>query len=373
MADNAGMRTLVLATVLVLTAASAPAAARPIADCPLFPASNPWNQRVDDLPRAAGSAVMVERMGITHLHPDFSDADADGYGIPYQVVGSDTPRRRVTFDYADESDPGPYPIPRDPLIEGGSDRHLLALDRDDCTLYELFAARQRADGSWHAGSGAIFDLDSNGLRPAGWTSADAAGLPILPGLARYPEVAAGGIDHALRITIPVSQRAYLWPARHHASSRTEPWLPPMGLRLRVKASFDINGFGPQTRAILRAGKRYGFIVADNGSGGYITGAPHRGWDDDDLHSLHDVPASALEVVDTSSLPGHPGPRKRNVRIRVRDGVVRARLLHTARGPLSLEAVRDGEVVRRVRRDARQGYVRLRMDAVPGASYRVRLR
>jgi hypothetical protein len=366
------MRRLVIAVVMVVAAAPQAAVARPVAACPVLPRSNPWNQRVDGLPRAAGSDVMVARMGIDRLHADFSDADEEGYGIPYQVVDAGTPRRHVTFDYADESDPGPYPIPRRPRIEAGSDRHLLALDRDTCTLYELFAARRRPNGSWHAGSGAIFDLRSNDLRPAGWTSADAAGLPILPGLARHADLSAGGIDHALRITIPVSQRAYLWPARHHASDRTAPWLPPMGLRLRVRESFDISGFPPQARAILLAGKRYGFIVADNGSGGYISGAPHRGWDDDDLHTLHDVPASALEVVDTSSLPGHPQPRQRNTRIRVIEGVARAQLLHTAAGPVTFEAVRDGRVVRRVRAQARQGYVRLRMQAVPGARYRVRL-
>ena len=358
----------VIAAGLVAPAATA----QPIAGCQVFPASNPWNQRVDDLPVAAGSRYMVSRMGIEHLHPDFSDADGAGYGIPFQVVDAGTPRRTVTFTYDDESDPGPYPIPANPKIEGGSDRHLLAIDRDSCKLYELFAAR-RVDGRWHAGSGAVFDLGSNRLRPAGWTSADAAGLPIFPGLARWHELDdAGGIDHALRITIPISQRAYLWPARHFASDRTEPWLPPMGLRLRVKAGFDISGFGPQTRAILRAGKRYGFIVADNGSGGYITGAPSRGWNDDDLHDLHDVPAAALEVVDTSSLPGHPGARLANVRVSVRDGVATARMLHTASGRVIFEAVRDGAVVRRVSDVRRQGFVRLQMRAVAGARYRVRV-
>lgn len=374
--DVAMPRTLSLvlacSCLAALLGAGTPATAQPVSGCRVLPASNPWNQRVDSLPVAAGSTYMVARMGIDHLHPDFSDSDGAGYGIPFQIVSAATPRRTVTFDYADESERGPYPIPADPRIEGGSDRHLIAVDRSSCRLYELFNAR-RIDGAWRAGSGAIFGLSSNRLRPAGWTSADAAGLPIFPGLARYSEAAsAAGIDHALRITIPVSQRAYLWPARHFASHRRDPWLPPMGLRLRVKASYDISGFPPQARAILRAGKRYGFIVADNGSGGFISGAPAPGWDDDDLHALHRVPPAALEVVDTSALPNHPQATVRNVRVSVAEGVARARLLHTAGGSLVFEAVRDGRVIRTVRATMRQGFVRLRMRAVAGARYRVRV-
>lgn len=362
---------IVLAAVLGL---AVPAGARPLPAAPrcrILPAGNPWNQRVDDLPIAAGSKSLIRAMRIAHLHPDFSDADRDGYGIPYNVVDSATPRRTVTFDYADESDPGPYPIPSKPRIEGGSDRHLITIDRDNCMLRELFAA-QRTDGGWHAGSGAVFDLSSNRLRPAGWTSADAAGLPIFPGLARHHEIAGGGIDHALRFTLPVTQRAYTWPARHYASANTNPRVAPMGIRIRLKSSYDISRFGPQTRAILRAAKQYGLILADNGSAGYISGAPSPGWDDDDLHDLHQVPGSAFEVVDPSGLPHAHGPRLWNRRLRVADGRARARLFLTAASAVTLQAVRDGDVVRSRRVRARHGYVRVSMPAVRGARYRVRL-
>ena len=361
--------------LLACTAAALqPAVARPLPqapDCPILPASNPWNQRVDQLPVAEGSRALVRTMAIEHLHPDFSDSDAAGYGIPYNIVDADTPRRRVRFDYADESDPGPYPIPANPLIEGGSDRHLITVDRDSCRLRELFAARKTADG-WRAGSGAIFDLTSNRLRPAGWTSADAAGLPIFPGLARFHEIADGGINHALRFTLPVTQRAYTWPARHYASSNTDPVTAPMGLRIRLKASYDIGRFGPQTQAVLRAAKRYGLMLADNGSAGYITGAPARGWDDDDLHDLHQVPGSAFEVVDPSGLPGAKPPRIWNRHIRTSGERVQARLFLTAAATVALQAVRDGDVVRERRERARHGYVRLSMPTARNVRYRVRL-
>jgi hypothetical protein len=364
-----------LVAAIAALALTAPAAARPLPqapDCPVLPRSNPWNQRIDDAPVATGSKRLISAMDLTRLHPDFSDSDDAGYGIPFQVVDRDTPRHRVTFDYADESDPGPYPIPRRPLIEGGSDRHLITVDRDTCILRELFAAERRGDGSWHAGSGAEFDLRSNRLRPRGWTSADAAGLPILPGLARHDEVAAGRIDHALRFTMPTTQRAFTWPARHFASPHTNPALPPMGLRIRLKSSFDISRFPPQTRIILRAAKHYGLILADNGSAGYITGAPAPGWDDDDLHSLHDVPGSAFEVVDPSGLPGAHGPRLWNRRIRISDGRVRAAAFLTAAGVVRLEAVRDGDVVAARRQRSNHGLVRLSLPAQPGARYRLRL-
>lgn len=362
------------AAVLLAGLAPAPSTARPLPaapDCEIFPQSNPWNQRIDDAPVASGSRRLIRAMDMNNLHPDFSDTDGAGYGIPFQVVDVDTPRHRVTFDYADESDPGPYPIPRNPRIEGGSDRHLLTVDRDSCVLHELFAAR-REDGAWHAGSGAVFDLTSNRLRPRGWTSADAAGLPIFPGLARYDEVDRGRIDHALRFTLPVTQRAFTWPARHHASPHTSPRLAPMGLRIRLKSGYDISGFPPQTQVILRAAKRYGLILADNGSAGYISGAPHRGWDDDDLHSLHDVPGSAFEVVDTSALPGAHGPRLWNRRIRTVDGEVRGEAFLTAAGRVALDAVRDGDVVRRRVRNLRGGHFRLRLDSARDATYRLRL-
>ena len=203
----------------------------------------------------------------------------------------------MTFDYADESDKGPYPIPRKVHVESGSDRHALLLDRDACRLYELYALTRTRSG-WHAGSGAVWNMRSNRLRPAGWTSADAAGLPIFPGLARYDEVARGVIDHALRFTVERTRRAYISPARHYASSLTDPELPPMGLRVRLKASFDVSGFPRQARVVLTALKRYGMLVADNGSSWYISGAPDSRWNNDDLHSLGRVKGSDFEVVQT---------------------------------------------------------------------------
>jgi hypothetical protein len=216
-------------------------------------------------------------------------------------------RVRVKFDYADESDRGRYPIPRNVPIEGGrksdGDRHAIVVDRARCKLYELYAAYPVSGGrSWRAGSGAIWSLRSNKLRPAGWTSADAAGLPILPGLARYDEVKRGSIDHALRFTVQRTRRAYVYPARHFASNLTDPDLPPMGLRVRLKASFDTSRFPRQSRIVLDALKRYGMIVADNGSNWFISGAPDKGWNNDDLHRLGGVHGSDFEVVDTSSLP-----------------------------------------------------------------------
>jgi hypothetical protein len=243
---------------------------------------------------AADSARLIATIGAaTGLHPDFGSV----YGIPYAVVGRATHRSTVGFDYADESDKGPYPIPAHPPIESGSDRHLLLVDRDACRLYELYAV-QHTSGGWHAGSGAIWNLRSNRLRPRGWTSADAAGLPILPGLARYDEVARGAIRHALRFTVPDTRRAFVAPARHFASSNSDPSLPPMGLRVRLKASFDVSGFPRQARVVLIALKRYGMILADNGSPWYITGAPDRRFDDNALHTLNRVHGSDLEVVDT---------------------------------------------------------------------------
>jgi hypothetical protein len=266
-----------------------------IAGCPIFPADNPWNrdilaEPVDPNSEAYVASILADR---TFLHADFGGGGV--YGIPYIVVPASQPGVPVTFDYADESDPGPYPIPPNPPIEQASDRHILVLQQGSCKLYELFAAERTASG-WHAGSGAIFDLTSNVLRPEGWTSADAAGLPILPGLARYDEVAAGEIRHALRFTVQRSQRAYIHPATHYASSLTDPNLPPMGLRLRLKASFDTSSFTGQARVILEALKRYGMIVADNGSSWYISGASDPRWDDEDLNQLKRVPGSAFETI-----------------------------------------------------------------------------
>jgi hypothetical protein len=304
---------LIAAVTLACAASSAQALPVPTAPkCPVFPATNAWNERVDRLPVAADSAQLIASIGLTTgLHPDFGSGLWDGgpIGIPFDVVTSGTPRARVAFEYSDESDHVRYPIPKTVHIEGGrsstGDRHAILLDRSACRLYELYALYPRAGGGWRAGSGAVWNLGSNHLRPAGWTSADAAGLPIFPGLARYDEVARGVIDHALRFTAPRTRRAYVYPARHFASSSDDPALPPMGLRVRLKASFDISGFPAQARVVLQALKRYGMILADNGSPWYISGAPNPRWSNDELHSLGRVTGADLEVVDASSLP-HPG-------------------------------------------------------------------
>jgi hypothetical protein len=284
-----------------------PAGAR---SCRLFPRDNPWHQRVDGLPVLPSSAAIVRSIGLDrYVHADFGSGTYDGgpIGIPFTTVSRGQSRVPVAFDYADESDRGPYPIPRDAPIEGGSgsdgDRHVIVVDRDRCRLYELYAARPVDGGSrWTAGSGAIWNLRSNRLRPRGWTSADAAGLPILPGLARFEELRRGGIDHALRFTAPRTRRAFVYPARHLASDLTDPALPAMGQRLRLKKSFRTSGFPPQARAVLKALKRYGMLLADNGSPWFVSGAPSRGWDNDDLHRLQRVHGSDFEVVDTRSLP-----------------------------------------------------------------------
>ena len=270
--------------------------------CSVFPKSSPWNQRIDSLPMAGNSAQIVNSIGAdTGLHADFGSGLWEGapIGIPITVVGRKQPRTRVSFDYADESDRGPYPIPRTVKIEGGrsstGDRHALIVERDACRLYELYALYPKGRG-WRAGSGAIWSLRTNKLRPAGWTSADAAGLPILPGLARYDEVKRGVIDHALRFTVQRTRRAYVFPARHYASNSNDPSLPPMGLRLRLKASFYVSGFPRQARIVLAALKRYGMLVADNGANWYITGAPDPRWSNDQLHTLGRVKGSDFEVV-----------------------------------------------------------------------------
>ena len=296
---------LLAAAAFGLGGAAVPPHLAAAARCPIFPASNPWNRRVDALPVAGDSAAIVASIGAGGgLHPDFGSGLWDGapIGIPVTVVSGTQPKVHVPFDYADESDKGPYPIPAKVRIEGGGDRHAILVDRDRCVLYELYALERRG-GGWAAGSGAIWSLRSNRLRPAGWTSADAAGLPILPGLARYDDIAAGGIRHALRFTVERSRRAYVWPARHYASPSTDPSLPPMGLRLRLRASFDTSGFPLQARAVLEALKRYGMIVADNGSSWYVSGVPDPRWSNDDLHTLGRVHGSEFEVVDASSL--HP--------------------------------------------------------------------
>jgi hypothetical protein len=277
----------------------------------MFPADNVWNTPVDTLPLDAHSAAYIATIGAdVGMHPDFGSGTSDGpIGIPYVDVPGTQPKVSVSFDYADESDAGPYPIPPDAPIEGGpdsdGDRHVLVLDRDNCTLYELFYAFPQTDDSWHAGSGAFFDLSSNALREAGWTSADAAGLPILPGLVRYDEVDSGEIRHALRFTALQTRRAYVWPARHYASDLTGTQYPPMGQRFRLRADFDISGFPPQVQVILRALKKYGMFLADNGSAWYLSGVPDERWDNDVLHELQQVPGSAFAAVDESALMVHP--------------------------------------------------------------------
>jgi hypothetical protein len=283
--------------------------------CEVFPADNIWNTPVDNLPVDANSAAYINSIGPNSpLHPDFGSGDwppgsGSPIGIPYIMVPGTQPKVPVSFDYSDESDPGPYPMPANAPIEGGDqsdgDRHVVVIDSDNCILYELYYAFPQADGSWHAGSGAIFDLKSDALRPSGWTSADAAGLPIYPGLVRYDEVASGEILHALRFTAPQTRKAFIWPARHYASSLMGTQYPPMGQRFRLKASFDISTFSPQTQVILRALKRYGMILADNGSSWYISGTPDPRWDNDVLHELSQVAGSNFEAVNVSSLMVSP--------------------------------------------------------------------
>jgi hypothetical protein len=287
---------------------AAPPSGPTLAGCPVLPADDIWNARVDTLPLDPRSADYVATIGIsTGVHPDFGAGEWDGgpIGIPFVVVAGDQPLAPISFDYDDESDPGPYPIPDDPPIEGGTqsdgDRHVLVLDRDRCVLYETWSTYPLPGGVWHAGSGAVFDLRSHALRPQGWTSSDAAGLPVLPGLVRYDEVASGAIRHALRFTAAHTRRAYVWPARHFASSSTDPARPPMGERFRLRASFDVSPFPSEVRVILMAMKLYGVVLADNGSNWYVSGVPDERWDNDALHALGQVRGRDFEAVDVSSL------------------------------------------------------------------------
>ena len=305
------MKLLAVAAVTATLAASAAPTSPKVGGCPVFPATSVWNQRVDKLPVASDSATLIASIGLTNdVHADFGSGLWDGsrIGIPYVVVhGKTTPKSRLAFEYADESDKGPYPIPANVPIEGApghldsGDRHALIVDADTCRLYELYAL-QKTGARWTAGSGAIFNLRSNALRPAGWTSADAAGLPILPGLARWDgDAATGAIRHALRFTAERTRRAYIYPARHYASSATDPALPPMGLRVRLKASVGISKLPRQARIVAQAMKTYGLILADNGSSWYVSGAPSPHWSNDELHALGTLHGSDFEVVDTSSL------------------------------------------------------------------------
>ena len=308
-------RTLAIAVVLggaLLAGSASHATPLPNAPgCEVFPADNAWNTPVNTLPVAQNSAAMIKAIGLhATLHPDFGSGTWDGgpIGIPFDVVSNATSTHRVRFEYADQSDHVRYPIPRGVHIEGGArssgDRHALLINKSTCRLYELYDLHHTSRG-WKAGSGATWSLSSDKLRPAGWTSADAAGLPILPGLVRWDEVASGTIDHALRFTAPATRRAYVYPARHFASSSTSTSLPPMGLRVRLKPGVDLTKFPNQARVVLQALQVYGMILADNGSPWYLSGAPNAHWSNDALHALSQLTGANFEVVDTSSLP-EPG-------------------------------------------------------------------
>jgi hypothetical protein len=276
--------------------------------CAVAPPSSVWRTPVASLPVARNSAALIAAIGASSpLHPDFGSGLWDGapIGIPYNVVNDTQPRVHVSFLYASESDRVGYPVPKRPLIEGGprsiGDRHVLVVDRQTCVDYELYDARPVAhSASWTAGSGAVFRLASDALRPAGWTSADAAGLAILPGLVRPEEIAAGVIDHAIRVTVPATNAAYLWPARHEAGVH-DASLPPMGLRLRLKASVNISGYPRADRIILQALKTYGMIIADNGSAWYLSGVPSAAWNNDVLHRLDGIVGADFQVVNESCL------------------------------------------------------------------------
>lgn len=283
-----------------------------VGGCPLFPPNNVWNARVDHLPVDARSSSYINAIGASvELHPDFGTVwEGAPIGIPYTVVLGTQPLVTIRFDRyswsAAESDRGPYPIPRNAPIEGGpsssDDRHVLVVDKGHCKLYEMWEAYPDANGSWSAGSGAVYDLNSNALRPGGWTSADAAGLPILPGLVRYDEVMSGEIRHAIRFTADRTRDKYIWPARHFASSITDDNVPPMGQRFRLKASVSLTGYPAPIQTIFTAFKRYGIILADNGSNWYVSGAHDMRWDDDMLVSYFSrLKGSDFEAVDESSL------------------------------------------------------------------------
>jgi len=292
---------------------AAQAAAPPLSGCSVFPDDNYWHADVSDLPVLPQSDAYVRSIGRdTGLKADFGSGLWNGgpIGIPYMLEDGATRRVNVTFQYDDESDPGPYPVRRNPKIEGGpngdGDRHILAVDTEDCRLYELYDAH-KAGGrrNWRAGSGAIYDLGSNALRPAGWTSADAAGLPVFPGLVRRAEARSGTIDHAIRFTAPSTRNTYVWPARHQASSNASVSLPPMGTWFRLKAGADISGYTGEVRAILEALKVHGMILADNGSPWYLSGAPNANWDNDALRALADFTGADFEAVDATCLQVSP--------------------------------------------------------------------
>ena len=272
----------------------------------IFLADSPWNTPVDTAAVDPNSAAIIANIGAGKaFHPDFGpDWNGGPFGIPYVVVDGTQPPVNVTFGYSDESDPGPYPVPSNAPIEGGAsstgDRHVLVVDKDNWVLYEMFDAH-KVLGGWHAGSGAKWDMKTNHYRTAGWTSADAAGLPILPGLVRYDEVLAGAINHALRFTVSVTRKAYVFPASHWASSNTDPLRPPMGMRVRLKSSFDLTGYPAQAQVVLRALKKYGMMVADNGSDWYISGTADARWDDAQINTLKQLHGSDFEVVQMGTI------------------------------------------------------------------------
>lgn len=303
--------TAIWAIVMLLAAGcTRPSGSAAVGACPTFPADSYWHHDVSSLPVTSSSADWVASIGATsHVHADFGSGLWDGgpIGIPVTTVGAGQARVPVSFDYADESDPGPYPLPFNAAIEGGAassgDRHVLVVDQSDCRLYEVYDAHPgaTATAAWSAGSGAVYDLRSNALRPSGWTSADAAGLPILPGLVRYEEVAAGHVDHAIRFTAPRTQRAFIWPARHQAGSSTSTALPPMGAWFRLRADYDTSRLTGAALIIATAMKTYGIVLADNGSSWYISGAPDSHWDNDELHQLDVIRGADFQAVDTSSM------------------------------------------------------------------------
>ena len=295
-----------LAVVLPALSSTPADAALPRSRCALFPANNVWHSDISKLPVSSRSAAWLASSNAKtrKLHPDFGPSGTSvPYGIPYEEPPSSRKKVSVRFDYASESDKGPYPFASTTPIEGGQsasgDRHALMVD-PTCKLYELYAAHYKTNAST-AGSGAIWDLKSNALRPSGWTSADAAGLPILPGLLRLDEVRAGTVDHATRFTVARTDRSFVWPARHQAGSAANHNLPPMGARFRLKASYSLSGLRPDTQVILKAFKKYGLILADNGSDWYFGGTSENGWPTALLDQLKQVPASAFEAVDASSM------------------------------------------------------------------------
>jgi hypothetical protein len=301
------MKSIIFISLFILNAATACTVNTDTGDLQIFPSDNPWNIDISGYPVHPNSESFIKTVGEeTVLHPDFGTVwEGAPIGIPFAVVQGTQPRVNIRFiAYPEESDPGPYPVPCNAPIEGGpqstGDRHVIVIDYDHKKLYELYRAFKVVNG-WIADSGAVWDLTSNAVRPKYWTSADAAGLPICAGLVRYEEVATGEITHALRFTVRHTQKGFIYPARHYASDSTDPDFPPMGLRVRLKAEFDASGFSPANQVILTALKKYGMMVADNGSDWFISGAPDSRWNDEDLAQLRQVKGKDFEVVDTGEI------------------------------------------------------------------------